>query len=1156
MRQVSSLRRNVETFNRLLVEDIRTRLKGSHHEYQDYYGDWPSDRFPAGNLSPVRRRSRDGDGHNIDRESDISDVPQYMRSSYTPSSMGIATYVKNRTPDSRVVVTGRFFVYDLVWPERQYLVGLFRDRYDTAVALDSRVTFPKRFSRLEISFSAEVNLTDLQEDEFVVIPRERLNIEISSQAGGSSLLRNERDMISDIRYSSLSTEDNYSSFKTSSNNGPPHEWIPELQIRIRRYHNHERLDVFLVNRTISPDRAWEWSFDPFFFDPKIQVRLENLSFAYVTTPGITEKDYRYSTEVAATGRNCHAEVLIQENSVISETLPIYDQLAINWPRSAADIGLGYHDLAFKDARANLEAIAQEMEMFCDEWETRATLHTGERVRSDDPIVWDQSMAAKQEFRDEIDRFRRGIKALENDEIFAAFRLMNMSFHERFVHTDPNNTGWRPFQLVFIVSVLPDILAREDDNFMDYSQKMPVSVLWLPTGAGKTEAFTAVVLLQAFFDRIRGKNSGVSAVLKFPLRFLSMQQLDRAVLAVVAANRVLTREFQLVNEFRKSRGIESTDYDGFSVGFFVGSGATPNDPTAAKDGLRSPIDMITDGAKEAENFRFIATCPHCRIEGVSSSEVSLRADRMRKRIIHVCSICGREIPIHITDTEIYSTLPTLVISTIDKWAAFGYKPEAHMMFGIVRQRCPVHGYGFTERVCCGQSVEVPGIYDGPPSIIVQDELHMLDESLGALSSQFETLMRYHASAVDKLEGLSSNGEWKIITSTATIAGYKRHVHSIYLKDSIVFPVKGPSSLDSCYFSYDRERCQRRVVGFIPHNMTHPNAVIKTLQYFHAFVKKFEETPGRIGREYPEEFGGMSATDESILFENVRTSLMYGIVKSETYQILHSIQDQIDPYLLSTGLTMPIRVTADVTGDTGPRQNMELLERLQADDVQSRPEFIVATSSISHGVDLAQLNFMVFRGQPRSTSEFIQALSRVGRSSQGVIFAVYNPNRERDATHYMLHNEFLDIGNVLIAPPSVDRFSRQSMERVAGSVILGSCQFGRGDKRLLRSDQFIDFVGIPANSTRLESTFLECYVPTSARVTIRNCDALLADVRNIFSRTIRTAVNWYAQDRNREWTSSLLKCLISLRQTDDEVQMIIDDGALIDEIRRLRGANGGG
>ena len=66
----------------------------------------------------------------------------------------------------------------------------------------------------------------------------------------------------------------------------------------------------------------------------------------------------------------------------------------------------------------------------------------------------------------------------------------------------------------------------------------------------------------FFDRLRGKNEGITAFLKYPLRLLAVQQLDRVLTIVIKANAIREEESEL------------RDTTPFKVGFFVGKENTP------------------------------------------------------------------------------------------------------------------------------------------------------------------------------------------------------------------------------------------------------------------------------------------------------------------------------------------------------------------------------------------------------------------------------------------------------------------------------------------------------------------------------------------------------------------------------------------------------
>jgi hypothetical protein len=84
-------------------------------------------------------------------------------------------------------------------------------------------------------------------------------------------------------------------------------------------------------------------------------------------------------------------------------------------------------------------------------------------------------------------------------------------------------------------------------------------------------------------------------------------------------------------------------------------------------------------------------------------------------------------------------------------------------------------------------------------------------------------------------------------------------------------------------------------------------------------------------------------------------------------------------------------------------------------------------VSVGVDVRRLGLMVVAGQPKNTAEYIQATSRVGRASPGLVCTVLNWARPRDLSHYERFEHFHATFYQFVEALSVTPFAPRALDR---------------------------------------------------------------------------------------------------------------------------------
>ena len=498
------------------------------------------------------------------------------------------------------------------------------------------------------------------------------------------------------------------------------------------------------------------------------------------------------------------------------------------------------------------------------------------------------------------------------------------------------------------------------------------------------------------------------------------------------------------EIKQTPRLFGENVDPFAVGYLVGSEATPNEILNPENyRFAQPKTNViwsqANDSDERQRWKRVVTCPGCLTDTV---QVDFDSDLVR--VVHrcmnrQCAFPNGEIPIYIIDNEIYRYLPAVIVGTIDKLAGLGNQQKFAQILGFVTGRCRRHGY--YAKKCCQKDCEwrdnqrrklkldlpCPEGLSGP-TLFVQDELHLLKEGLGTFDGHYETFTQRLRTE------FGQDNTLKIIASSATIEAFERQVEHLYGRASIFarsFPGQGPTLRDS-FYAQTRGYPQRLFVGILPHNKTIFNTILELIELYHREIQQLQRFSSGVPNPYQGNYQPGTQLWQDLL-DNYVTSLTYFLATRELDGIHTDLKDDTNARLLRDGLN-PLEID-ELTGGTSTADVTQILERLERTANSEDANSVLATSMVSHGVDVDRFNAMVFYGMPRQTAEYIQASSRVGRAHVGLIFTCMHPARERDRSHYAYFNKYHEYLGQLVEPVAINRWATYSVDRTLPGLFMG-------------------------------------------------------------------------------------------------------------------------
>ncbi len=241
----------------------------------------------------------------------------------------------------------------------------------------------------------------------------------------------------------------------------------------------------------------------------------------------------------------------------------------------------------------------------------------------------------EEIEKAIIRIETGIELLKKDtDVRLSFCFANKAMDLQSTWSRKSHLKWHPYQLAFILMVIESIV-REDSPYRD-----TCDLLWVPTGAGKTEAYLGIVAFTLAYRRRRalsriGKSeredttgAGVAAISRYTLRLLTIQQFRRALTMITACEYLRVKGLKEAKPigWRPSKCKDTSDFiwgpTRFSIGLWVGGNLTPNrleDTPIKRNGkfIRSVLGAISILKNEESGRRGdvgepaqVLKCPRC------------------------------------------------------------------------------------------------------------------------------------------------------------------------------------------------------------------------------------------------------------------------------------------------------------------------------------------------------------------------------------------------------------------------------------------------------------------------------------------------------------------------------------------------------------------
>jgi hypothetical protein len=271
--------------------------------------------------------------------------------------------------------------------------------------------------------------------------------------------------------------------------------------------------------------------------------------------------------------------------------------------------------------------------------------------------------------------------------------------------------------------------------------------------------------------------------------------------------------------------------------------------------------------------------------------------------------------------------------------------------------------------------------------------------------------------------------KVIAASATVRRSTEQVKALFLRQVKVFPPQGLDPEDN-FFARQRtpseENPGRRYLGICASGRRLKAVLIRVYVAQLAAAQFLFEKYGEAVDPWMTLVGYFNSINElagmrRLVEDEVRSRLL-----------------KMDERGLARRQPPKLEEMTSRKSSTDIPQILDLLEKRfspNQTENSARPlDVLLATNMISVGVDVSRLGLMVVAGQPKTTAEYIQATSRVGRNKPGLVTVVYNWARPRDLSHYEQFQQYHATFYQHVEALSVTPFAPRALDRGLAALLV--------------------------------------------------------------------------------------------------------------------------